>query len=246
MPNHVGGNGSARFKLRGPHAKTVFKRMSLSSAMRPELAFLFEIKTETQFLEVVETKHPVGSAAYEQVKKAYRINESAFKHERRKSGEPYSRHSVRIALILMLYLDVWDPDLVVGALLHDIMEKHRNRWRYERLVREFNENAATHIAEMTRPKETRKLNKRAVDVLYHLQLAGARRYTKLLKGVDRWDNVLTMWKHTAKERAAKLVETWEFILPLIEEHDLEPFRKLSAGLRSSMELLATELANGDT
>jgi (p)ppGpp synthase/HD superfamily hydrolase len=160
----------------------------------------------------------------------------------RKTGEPYARHPVRIALMLMLYLDIWDADVIATALLHDVTEKERRRWNIRRIVREFGRLVALYVRGMTRPKEiSGKRNKLQVDTLYHEQLARADVVVLILKGLDRWDNIATMWLHSDQELHDKNRETDEFIFPLLEKHQDHPaVSKLLAGLHATMELAAAK------
>ncbi len=141
---------------------------------------------------------------------------AARKHrdQRRKGGaaEPYINHPAEVARLVAVATDGADPVCVLGALLHDTIEDTETT--REELAREFGEEVAALVAELTDDKELSKSERK------RLQLTSApfkSDRVKLVKIADKTSNLSAIassppvnWDEQRKreyfEWAAKVVE----------------------------------------
>jgi guanosine-3',5'-bis(diphosphate) 3'-pyrophosphohydrolase len=56
------------------------------------------------------------------VRRAYEVAESAHAGQMRDEGTPYIVHPVRVAVALADELEIYSPNLICGALMHDVIE----------------------------------------------------------------------------------------------------------------------------
>lgn len=122
-------------------------------------------------------------------------------------GEPlrYFEHVRRVAIILMDEAHVFDPNLVITALLHDAMEDTED---IDGAVIEafFGPVVARHVRILTKdPKEG-----------YVKRLWAADSDTILAKACDRLDNLRTLKGTSPEFQAKQLKETRDVYLPLFE------------------------------
>jgi (p)ppGpp synthase/HD superfamily hydrolase len=76
----------------------------------------------------------------------------------RRQREPYVNHLLRVALRIMVHYDVWDPDVICAALLHDAVEDHAEDLSangrpgaYARLAMHYGARVAERVAAVTNP-----------------------------------------------------------------------------------------------
>jgi len=72
-------------------------------------------------------KHNVPLNKIEEVNKAYELAAEIHKNQYRQSGEPYIIHPLSVAMNL-LEMEVYDPDSISAALLHDSVEDAKNEF----------------------------------------------------------------------------------------------------------------------
>ena len=71
-----------------------------------------------ELIDKIKTYHP--SDDFSMVEKAYKLAVEAHKEQKRKSGEPYIIHPLKVAYILAeLELDM---ETITAGILHDIIE----------------------------------------------------------------------------------------------------------------------------
>ena len=105
-----------------------------------------------------------------------------------------------VAAILMCCLGINDANLVVAALLHDLVEDRPNRWTVERVALEFNRDVANLVASVTKRKRRPGENKHQyeAEVFAQVKAGGLRAIT--IKVADRIHNILTPWGSKQKQR----------------------------------------------
>jgi GTP pyrophosphokinase len=119
----------------------------------------------------------------------------------------YFEHVRRVAIILMDEAEVYDPDLIITALLHDALEDTRD---IDALVVEqfFGSEVARRVRLLTKkPKKG-----------YMDRLRTADRETVLVKLCDRLDNLRTLKDCDRAFRRKQIKESWEVHVPTFGCH----------------------------
>lgn len=97
-----------------------------------------------ELIEKIKTYHP--SKDFEMVEKAFSLAENAHKEQKRKSGEPYIIHPLKVAYILAeLELDM---ESIVAGILHDMIED--TEYSYEDISNLFSEEIAVLVDGVTK------------------------------------------------------------------------------------------------
>lgn len=169
------------------------------------------------FFKRIARLFPTLSQQYQAILRAYDAAEEAFKDDVREEGVQYFEHLRGVALIL-LYLRVSDHELIIAALLHDILEDHPELWPLERIRREFGEQVALLVEYLTKPSESEYATKEERDHVYHCRFCIAPREFFLIKLADRLHNILTLAACSPEKRRRKIEETWRYYMPFAEEH----------------------------
>src|SRR5262249_11642452 len=119
----------------------------------------------------------------------------------RRDGSPYIAHPIRVAESLRTIAGVTDPDVLIAALLHDLIEDTECDW--EAIESRFGARVANLVAELSAdmrlPKPERKK-----DQLERIR--GASREAKTIKLADRYDNLTDMNGFSEKRRAEYIAQ----------------------------------------
>ena len=169
------------------------------------------------FFKRIARLFPTLSPQYQAIEKAYKAAKDAFHDDVREDGVRYFEHLRGVALIL-LYLRVSDHELIIAALLHDILEDHPELWPLERIRKEFGERVALLVEYLTKPPESEYSTKEERDHVYHCRFCIAPREFFLIKLADRLHNILTLAACTPEKRRRKIEETWRYYMPFAEEN----------------------------
>lgn len=148
---------------------------------------------------------------FEKIMLAYRLSKYGHSRQTRDGGERYFHHPRRVALILITELNILDADLIVSALIHDLLE--------DQFILTANDVA---LIFGDRVKEITDLltKKKGGDINHYFKflLIGPRE-ARLIKLADRLDNLRDMTNTWSKQRIMKYIkETIDFILPLADEN----------------------------
>ncbi len=189
------------------------------------------------FAELIGRYFPPHDDRYRMIMRAYCTAEDAFKTKQRDNGDRYFEHLRAVALILIEHLRVRDYELIVAALLHDIVEDIAE-WSYERVAREFNERIANLVWWLSKPNVAGFSNEAERDRHYNEQIhERAPREVVIVKLADRLHNLVTMWDVSEEKRTRKIAETENFYLPLAVREMV---------LIHETESILNELKNGHT
>ncbi len=126
---------------------------------------------------------PTLDARYEMIERAYNTAKDSFRGVMRDGGERYFEHLREVTLILTDHLRVRDHQLIVAALLHDMVEDVPF-WSVERIEREFGRDIAVLVEWVTKPPQGSFPDKDARDHAYHARLLEAPRDVAILKLAD--------------------------------------------------------------
>lgn len=163
------------------------------------------------------------------VMRAYRFSKYGHRPQQRDGGDRYFDHCKSVALILIDELRVYDAELIIAALLHDIRE---DSWilTYED-IREFWGKRVERIVRVVTKSARRKNND-----AYHRRIARADRDAKLVKLADRLHNVRTLWSCDAEKREKQIAETRMWYLPIAQQTEPYLAREIEKALRKAEKL----------
>jgi (p)ppGpp synthase/HD superfamily hydrolase len=153
--------------------------------------------------------------ALKKVRDALRLAEKAHRGQVRDQGTPYIEHPVEMARILAEDLKVSDPDLLIAALLHDVLEQ--SEVPPQEVRQRFGDRVGLLVEVLTRHRQGEPGPKMSFkDYLLRVSRSGPE--AVLLKLVDRWSNLKELGScPDAGKRRKYLVETEELILPILKD-----------------------------
>ena len=151
--------------------------------------------------------------AYQDAKKGH-----GYKDQVRDNGERYFEHPRRVALVLMLDLEIYDPDMLIAALLHDIVEDtfafgSRDK-AFKRIQRRYGKRVATFVLALSKEPCKRPEEKIERDHRYFEAITQEGPKTTILKLADRLDNLRDMHHCTTAKKRHYVEETRSHILPM--------------------------------
>jgi guanosine-3',5'-bis(diphosphate) 3'-pyrophosphohydrolase len=174
---------------------------------------------------------------------AFRVCNDAHGHQTRDDGEPYVFHPVRVALTLRCELDVDQPESLVLALLHDVLEAPVN---YRPTPSKLAESFGPDLAEDCKLLATKRGKTRAErDANYAASMAGASLRVKLVKLADRIDNVRSLSTNPEPSKPARyLHETQTHYLGLAAETNPVVLATLEDVIADARSALGMPLGRG--
>lgn len=188
-----------------------------------------------ELIDKIKTYHP--SDDFSMVEKAYKLAVDAHKEQKRKSGEPYIIHPLKVAYILAeLELDM---ETITAGILHDIIED--TPYTYEDITRLFSEEIAALVDGVT------KLGKLSYTTKEEAQAENYRKMflamakdirVILIKLADRLHNMRTLNYMTPEKQREKAQETLDIYAPLAHRLGISK-------IRSEMEDLCFKYLNPD-
>ena len=188
-----------------------------------------------ELIDKIKTYHP--SDDFSMVEKAYKLAVEAHKEQKRKSGEPYIIHPLKVAYILAeLELDM---ETITAGILHDIIED--TPYTYEDITHLFGEEIAALVDGVT------KLGKLSYTTKEEAQAENYRKMflamakdirVILIKLADRLHNMRTLNYMTPEKQREKAQETLDIYAPLAHRLGISK-------IRSEMEDLCFKYLNPD-
>lgn len=200
------------------------------------------MKTEIgreEFQRLLELKMTPDN--FDLVMDAYNFVKRGHATQKRDVGERYFEHPKRVALILIREWNIYDHEMIIAALLHDIVEDTylfgSEEVAFERIQRHFTKRVAELVHFVTKQKVPyEQRNER--NCSYFERIQHASREPRLLKLADRLDNIrdLTSW---LPERKLRYVEETEiYCFPMVQSLLLE----LSQPMAQSIQRLYDEMS----
>ena len=150
------------------------------------------------------------------VKKAYDYAALNHKNQKRKSGEPYIMHPLRVANLVASW--GFESDVICAALLHDIIEDCAIT--LEHISNEFDSNIAKMVDTVTsidkEIKDRTSLTKEEIDELSDRRLKEKMSEKALfIKVADRIDNLRTIDCFPEEKKIKKAQHTRSVIIPML-------------------------------
>lgn len=180
--------------------------------------FLKVAENRETFFRRISFFYPKLDPRYQLIQKAYNDAKDAFRGLYRDDQETrYFEHIRAVTLILIDYLRITDHEMIIAALLHDIVEDIPS-WTIGRVQAEFGERVAFLVEYLTKPPKDEYTSKEERDRVYHSRFRFAPREFFLLKLADRFHNVITLWNCDEEKRKRKIEETRKYYLPHAEDH----------------------------
>jgi len=149
---------------------------------------------------------------------AYDFSKRAHEKQRRETGARYFEHARGTVIILVDELGITDVGLAIASIFHDCPE---DTWLMTliriRLI--FGERVARIDAAVTKPKDDdpRFKSKAAAKRWYYANIKASDVDVKLIKLVDRLQNVRALVACSREKQLRKIAETRKHIIPLIPD-----------------------------
>lgn len=218
--------------------------MNLPEQLRERFNYLGVTKDRAGVVALIEQTYPPESAEHKKIMLAHDVAQREHWHRRRHSGEREYQHLLRCFLVGWIEFGIRDIDDLCTMWLHDIAETFRTKWTFHRIAQMFGEEVAQRVRLMTKSIQLPGQTKRDVERHYYeVQLAGAPDNVVLLKGIDNFDNLVTLWKRSVKRVGRKIDDTIRLSLPLYRRHRLRPMCDL---LLRVLWTIRRKLRSGDS
>lgn len=134
-------------------------------------------------------------------------------NQRRPAGEPYMEHLLEVLEILVLGAGIHDEDVLVSAILHDVVED--TDCTIDEVREEFGPRVAGLVAWVTKPEPAPGEDPGEVRLRYLRSIRSAPGEVVSLKLADRYSNVQRLSTHPRPEKQRSYYsETCESIVPL--------------------------------
>ena len=160
--------------------------------------------------------HGVSEEKLKEIEKSYQLAAEIHKNQSRQSGEPYIIHPLHVAANL-LKMEVYDPDTISAALLHDTIEDAEIEFTKEDVAELINPTVAELVDGVT------KMRRMNFSTTNEQALANTRKIinglTKdvriiMIKLADRLHNMETLEFKEPKKQKENAIETMELFVPL--------------------------------
>ncbi len=149
---------------------------------------------------------------------AYDLAASVHELQIRRDGSPYFYHVTRVCKILIDELGVRDPDTLIAALLHDVLEDSREL-SVGVLEYNFGARVAKMVATLTKDLEAHERDPDAVDWEQVERLRRASPECLLIRLATRLDNLRCLGYDLKRNPLRYIQQTWERYIPLVELWD---------------------------
>jgi GTP pyrophosphokinase len=159
----------------------------------------------------------------DQVRRAYDVAEAAHRGQLRDEGTPYIVHPVRVAVSLADELEIYSPELVCAALLHDVIEDSPTT--REEITAMFGEHVGQLVWLLTKFEDVS-----LPDYLAAIEEA-AETGAPLVKLCDRLDNLRFLVHSPRADKKQRYIRTTEaYYLPMAARTNRYLHQELSRSL----------------
>jgi len=161
---------------------------------------------------------------------AYEMARSVHEFQVRNDGTPYFHHSTRVCKILLDELHIYDADVLIGSLLHDVLEDSDT---VTRTVLEYNFGSyVAYLIEMlTKDLSKARSNPDLVDLEHAERLKVASVDCMLIKLAARLDNFRCLQFNLKRNPLVYVRNTFERYLSIADESSDVRLRRLADEIR---------------
>lgn len=185
--------------------------------IQEKFAFLKAGENRESFFRRISLFFPKSDYRYKKIEQAYNVTKDAFRDVKREGGDRYFEHIRAVCLILIDYLRVNDYELIIAALLHDIVEDCPS-WTIERVRTLFGDRVACFVDYLTKPSKVDYPKKEEREHVYHYRFNNAPRDFFSIKLSDRFHNLFTLESCPKDKQERKIKETRLHYLVFAEKH----------------------------
>lgn len=161
---------------------------------------------------------------------AYDMARSVHEFQVRNDGTPYFYHSARTVRILMDELGIFDADVIIAALLHDVLEDSDTITRGV-LEYNFGGYVAYVVETLTKDLEKARKDPEGVDEHHAQMLRSASEDCLVIKLAARLDNVRCLAFNLKRNPLIYLRNTLERYVPIAEQSSNPHLKKLASMIR---------------
>ena len=164
------------------------------------------------------------------VMSAYDLAEEVHHEQKRNDESPYFLHCARVCKILLKEINVQDPDILIAALTHDVLEDSPSLTQ-EVLAYNFGEYAAFIVHILTKNLDEQKADPDAIEKAHVELLAKSPPDCLMIKLAARLDNFRCLDFHLKRNPLVYVNKTSELYLPLADSSNNPLLHKLSEELK---------------
>lgn len=160
--------------------------------------------------------HDLSEEKESEIKKAYQLAEEIHKNQYRQSGEPYIIHPLNVANNL-LKMEVYDPDTISAALLHDTIEDAEIEFTKEDVASLINPTVAELVDGVTKMRRMNFSNTNEQTLANTRKIInGLNKDVRIImiKLADRLHNMSTLEFKKPYKQKENALETMELFVPL--------------------------------
>ncbi len=161
---------------------------------------------------------------------AYDMARSVHEFQVRNDGTPYFHHSARTVRILMDELSIYDPDVIIAALLHDVLEDSDTITRGV-LEYNFGGYVAYVVETLTKDLDKARKDPEGVDEKHAQTLRSASEDCLVIKLAARLDNVRCLAFNLKRNPLVYLRNTLERYVPIAEQTSNPHLKRLASMIR---------------
>lgn len=161
---------------------------------------------------------------------AYEMAEHVHQSQIRNDNSPYFYHCARVCKILVKELSIYDPDLLIAALTHDILEDSRDL-SHEVLVYNFGPYAAYIVQVLTKDLQKQRIDPESVEKEHINLLKQSTTDCLIIKLAARLDNFRCLDFNLKKNPLTYVNKTTDLYLPLADASNNEYLYVLANEIR---------------
>lgn len=161
---------------------------------------------------------------------AYEMGRAVHEHQQRNDGTPFYHHATRVAKILMDELGLFDADLLIAALLQDVLEDSKT---ITRSVLEFNFGSyvAYLVDTLTKNLDKARQDPDGVDLAHVEGLRMASEDAMVIKLASRLDNFRCLNFNVKRNPHVYIRNTRERYLPIADASSNALLHRLAEEIR---------------
>ncbi len=193
---------------------------------------MVEIKKKRDpFLATIRKKF--SAEMRDRIMLAYKLAKYGHMGQKRQSGEEYFEHPKRVVLILMEELGIYDHEMIIAALFHDILEDSFILTSREiELI--FGPRVRKLVDVLTKPEIADKTRK-YLEYFFHLIHSEKAAFT--IKLADRLSNMRELDECSPEMIRKQVKETEDIFIPLTREMESPLLPKLIEATEHAKSLL---------